>query len=253
MSSDTTQPETPSLDALEQIDSLCVDFEDALRKDKAPKIEDVLAEAPKGCREYLLRELLAVEMEHRFAGRDPEPTEYYERFPEDRQLIDDVCERLKEYRHGAAGKLPRRFGHFELLEVLGQGGMGVVYKARQLSVNRTVALKIIRPHYLSGATGNMTSEMLSRFRTEAEAAAQLEHDNIVTVYEVGEAEGKPFYAMRYVAGESLFDRLRDGPLESDEAASYVEQLSRALVEAHTRVVIIDELADEIVEVPLAEH
>src|ERR1700745_1177363 len=91
----------------------------------------------------------------------------------------------------------RRLGDFEILRGLGRGGMGVVYEARQISLNRRVALKV-----LSGSLG-LTSKAVQRFRREAEAAAKLHHTNIVPVYATGEEDGTHFYAMELIDGPSL--------------------------------------------------
>src|SRR5215510_10734419 len=92
---------------------------------------------------------------------------------------------------------PQRLGDFELLRELGRGGMGIVYEARQVSLNRKVALKV-----LSGGLG-LTSKAVQRFRREAEAAAKLHHTNIVPVYATGEDGGTHFYAMELIDGPSL--------------------------------------------------
>src|SRR5713101_1797085 len=99
----------------------------------------------------------------------------------------------------AAGSRPenRRLGDFEIIRELGRGGMGVVYEARQVSLNRKVALKV-----LSGGLG-LTPKAVQRFRREAEAAAKLHHTNIVPVYATGEENGTHFYAMEQIDGPSL--------------------------------------------------
>src|SRR5438067_6434836 len=91
----------------------------------------------------------------------------------------------------------KRLGDFEIVRELGRGGMGVVYEARQVSLNRKVALKV-----LSGGLG-LTSKAVQRFRREAEAAAKLHHTNIVPVYATGEEGGAHFYAMELIDGPSL--------------------------------------------------
>jgi tetratricopeptide (TPR) repeat protein/predicted Ser/Thr protein kinase len=124
-------------------------------------------------------------------------------------------------------------GDYELLELLGRGGMGVVYKARQRSANRIVALKLIRVDRLEDFPEDQRQEWLERFHTEAQAAARIEHEHVVTVYEVGEFQGHPFYSMRYIEGRSLAEMLRDGPLPSRKAAEYPEPVARAVHHAHT--------------------
>ena len=95
------------------------------------------------------------------------------------------------------------FGDYELLKVLGEGGMGVVYKARQLSLNRPVALKMIKSARFASA------DDVRRFQNESEAVARLDHPNIVPVFEVGQHEGQHYFSMKFVAGESLDKRPKE--------------------------------------------
>lgn len=131
----------------------------------------------------------------------------------------------------AQTSLQRDFGNYVLLEELGRGGMGVVYKARQKNPNRIVAVKMI-------LGGRMASDDdLQRFLNEAESSARLEHRYIVTVYEVGEHEGHHYFSMEYVEGESLADKLRTGPLPPQQAARYIMLCARGLQYAHDHGVL----------------
>jgi hypothetical protein len=120
---------------------------------------------------------------------------------------------------------------YEILAELGRGGMGVVYRARQLALGRVVALKMI----LSGAHAGEAE--LARFKTEAQAVARLQHPNIVQVFEVGEHGGLPFLSLEFCPGASLEKKLNGTPLAPREAAALVETLGRAMQAAHEKEVI----------------
>jgi serine/threonine-protein kinase len=125
-----------------------------------------------------------------------------------------------------APPLPRRFGDYDLLEELGRGGMGVVYKARQRSLDRVVALKmILRADYATPAER-------ARFQTEAKAAGHLDHPNIVPVYEAGECDGRAYFTMRYVPGRTLGVLLAGGPMRPRDAARHLAAVARAVQYAH---------------------
>jgi tetratricopeptide (TPR) repeat protein/predicted Ser/Thr protein kinase len=123
------------------------------------------------------------------------------------------------------------FNDYELLEEIARGGMGVVYRARQISLNRPVAIKMI----LGGQLANPAE--IKRFRAEAETAAQLQHPNIVAIHEVGEHAGQPFFSMDLVEGRNLAQLVRDEPLPSRKAAEYLKTISEAVHYAHTHGVL----------------
>jgi tRNA A-37 threonylcarbamoyl transferase component Bud32 len=123
------------------------------------------------------------------------------------------------------------FGDYELLDKLGEGGMGIVYKARQVSLNRIVALKMI----VAGSHARQTD--LARFRAEAEAVAALQHPNIVHIHEVGQRDGVPYLSLEFVAGGTLAQRLNGTPWTDADAARLVAALAQAMGEAHRRGII----------------
>jgi serine/threonine-protein kinase len=132
---------------------------------------------------------------------------------------------------GPASPLPRRFADYELLEELGRGGMGVVYKARQLQPERFVALKM-------GLHGALASpEERARLLAEAKMAARLNDAHIVQVYDVGDHEGQLYFSMQYIDGTTLARRVADGPLPPREAARLVAIVARAVHHAHENGVI----------------
>ncbi len=123
-------------------------------------------------------------------------------------------------------KVPCRWGPFELLEEVGRGGMGIVYRARQMNLGREVAVKMILRGPLASGSDRQ------RFRVEAEAAAGLAHPHIVPVYEVGELQGRPYFSMKFIAGHTLLNRLAAQPLPAREAARILARVSRAIDYAH---------------------
>src|SRR6266404_3421039 len=118
------------------------------------------------------------------------------------------------------------FGDYELLEEIGRGGQGVVYRAHQKSLNRTVALKVI------GLGHCATEAHLKRFRREAEAAASLEHPGIVPIHEVGERDGCCYFSMNFVEGGQLDEVVRDTPMSTRQAAELIAKVARTVHYAH---------------------
>ena len=120
---------------------------------------------------------------------------------------------------------------YEIIDELGRGGMGIVYKARQIGLNRLVAIKMV----LSGVHASPTA--LSRFRIEAEAVARLQHPNIVHIYDIGNKDGCPFFTLEYVAGGSVDRLLNNGALEIRDAVLLAEGVARGLHHAHERGIV----------------
>jgi Protein kinase domain len=128
-----------------------------------------------------------------------------------------------------AGEVLRSLGDYELLEEIGRGGMGVVYKARQKTPHRLVALKMIRAGELASAAE------LQRFRNEAQAAAQLDHPNIIPIYEVGEHDRRLFFSMKLIEHGSLADQLDRFQTDARAAATLVAAVAQAVHHAHQLV------------------
>lgn len=151
-------------------------------------------------------------------------------------MIETIVVSMSESASGlnpkAENPIPQKqFSDYEILEELARGGMGVVYKARQVKLNRLVALKMI-------LTGQFASqEDIQRFHAEAEAAANLDHPGIVPIYDVGEHQGQCYFSMAFVSGPSLQRVLNQGPLPSRESAQLARQVAEAMAYAHERGVI----------------
>jgi len=122
-------------------------------------------------------------------------------------------------------------GKYRLQEKLGEGGMGIVYKAKDTKLDRTVALKFLPPEL------TRDKEAKERFIQEAKAAAALNHPHICTIYEIDEAADQTFISMEYIEGKSLKDKLESGPLDIDEAKNIVIQVAEGLKEAHEMGII----------------
>jgi eukaryotic-like serine/threonine-protein kinase len=134
-------------------------------------------------------------------------------------------------KDGKKQPLPKEIGNYEIMSVLGRGGMGIVYKARHRKLGREVALKMV----LAGS--HASEEQLERFIAEAKAVAHMQHPNIVQIFEVGEHEGLPFFSLEYVDGDSLDKQVRQQPLDPQYAAKLTETLSRAIQYAHDHKVL----------------
>src|SRR4051794_18235039 len=191
-----------------------------------PSLSDVLAEYIAGEESGLTPDRQAL------LARYPSLAGELRDFFPNREQMQRLAAPLKATATGIGGSLPlgkvRYFGDYDLLEEVAAGGMGIVYKARQRSLNRIVAVKMI-------LKGTLASEDdVRRFRAEAEVAASLQHPAIVAIHEVGLHDGQHYFSMDFVEGHSLAELPREQPLSSRQAAEYIRDASEAVHYAHQR-------------------
>jgi WD40 repeat protein/serine/threonine protein kinase len=211
------------------VDDIADDFEAAWQRGTPPSLESYLAGATGAWRIALLRELVRVDIAYRARrGEYRQIEDYLRDYPELTSADPEAPETART--DAPRTEFPEVQG-YEILSELGRGGMGVVYLARQVDLNRVVALKMI----LSGAYAG--PEARARFRAEAEAAARLQHPGIVSLYAVGEQEGRPYCVMEYVPGGSLAQSLAGTPRPARWAAALVESLARAVQYAHDHRIV----------------
>jgi formylglycine-generating enzyme required for sulfatase activity len=251
-------PEQPfdSLAADRLIDHICDQFEAAWSGEHVPNIESLLQGVPDAYRTRLIEELIGLDIELRRSHDLPLSAEDYQtRFPDVSLVkIQSLLKKTDEFDQkqktlGASTfdiakkeeksttakptmfKKVHYFGDYELLERVARGGMGTVYRARQISLNRIVAVKMINSGQFA------TREQIQRFYSEAESAASLDHPHIVPVYEVGEYNGEHFFSMAFNEGVSLEARLTEGPMQPMQAAELMQLVANAIQFAHDRGVI----------------
>ncbi len=203
-----------------QLDAIIAEYYCSVEKGEAPDQGHFIARYPDYQQELseFFADLDMFQHSARSDSEDPvlEPT-----------TIDSTLQR----RIRAAGDVLRYFGAYEILEELGSGGMGVVYKARHLRLRKLVALKMIR-------AGEFATDFeVKLFHSEARAAAKLDHPGIVAVHEVGMHAGQHFYSMDYVVGGSLSKLHRDEPVAARRAADLVRQMAEAIHYAHEKGIV----------------
>ena len=198
-----------------------------------PEMGDVTTKNQLVRQEFLIRQ---------HAGDHPNLGDYRSRFPEinfDNLLSAeelrqaDTVYRSPDERNVNTDVWPGSIEGYRLLGRIGSGGMGAVYRAQQLAADRIVALKLIRADRLSHVSEAARTEMVERFRTEAQAAARLDHPNVVGIFEVGtDNPAQPWFSMQFVEGKSLAEHLSGGPVECRAAAEFIHQISDAISAAH---------------------
>jgi WD40 repeat protein/tRNA A-37 threonylcarbamoyl transferase component Bud32 len=212
-------PETPSSSEREQrLERILADYLHAVEAGTAPDRAALLQQHPD----------LAADLDSFFRNRDA-----VQRIAEpiQQQMQEPATIPPSESVSAGVGTVLRYFGDYELLEEIARGGMGVVYKARQLSVNRIVAVKMIRAGQLASAAD------VARFRAEAMAAANLDHPNIVPIYEVGEHEGQHYFSMKLIEGRNLACQIRPLLEKPREAGRLLAIVARAVHHAHQRGIL----------------
>jgi tRNA A-37 threonylcarbamoyl transferase component Bud32 len=253
-----------------EIDRLCDHFEAQWKAGTRPRIKAYLAKASSRMETTLLEELLRIDFDYRRRrGEHPRFADYEELTPTlTRRMFqravdetnktepvdpaspsrtptapfedDPAPEAATAPEEGdaeTATSFPWKFGNYEVLKELGKGAMGIVYLARHLVTTKLVALKLVRMDRVEHLSSRQRKEWLTRFRSEAQAAGRLSDDRVVTVYDAGDLNGQPYYTMRFVAGRTLAEVIKAGPLPNRPAAILMEQVARAVQAIHEEGVL----------------
>ena len=240
----TIQRKKLPIAALERIDDRCADFERAWQSKQPQTIESAISDDLSADeRELLLSELLVLEIDYRRRnGESPELADYEDRFPEDAKAIRDALGiqqgKAKGFEPPSVEQIAKQFPALEVVELLGAGGMGAVYKARQKGLDRFVALKILPAEF-----GHDVKFAL-RFTREARTLARLNHPNIVSVYEFGNVEDIYYFLMEFVDGSTLREVVQAGQLAPEHALAIVPKLCDALQYAHDQAVVHRDIKPE---------
>lgn len=230
--------------ALERIDHRCAEFEQQWQSNEPPSIEAWLDEevAPSE-RNALLAELILLDLDYRRRQGDaPTEQEYLERFPNDPQTVQDAfngdVKPSGTFTPPTIDELSKLFPSLQIMELIGAGGMGAVYKARQIDIDRLVAIKILPQEF-----GHDVKFAL-RFTREARTLAKLNHPNIVALYEFGNVADTYYFLMEYVEGSTLRDVVKSRVLSPQQALAIVPHLCDALQYAHDQGVVHRDIKPE---------
>ncbi len=231
---------------LERIDDRCAEFERQWQTDEPPRIEAVLSQdVSPGERDVLLAELIVLDIDYRRRrGETPTKEDYIDRFPEVSGAISDALQessnvnKIGGFEPPTVGRLAELFPALDIIELIGAGGMGAVYKARQSGLDRLVALKILPEEF-----GHDVKFAL-RFTREARTLARLSHPNIVSVYEFGNVADTYYFLMEFVDGATLRNVVQSGQLTPVYALTIVPHLCDALQYAHDKGVVHRDIKPE---------
>jgi serine/threonine protein kinase/tetratricopeptide (TPR) repeat protein len=243
----TSEPETPPVHLLRQVDQLCDEFARAYSAGELPRIEAYAVRLPEEARPWLLRELITDEVERRQgAGEVVESQEYFTRFPKDgatvaralgiaEQSAVSTAERGRPNEDSAAGKQPavespppEKMGRYLVVRRLGQGGFGTVYLGHDPELRREVALKVPRRDRFA------TEDDLARFVEEARTAARLSHPGIVSIHDIVREGSSVCVVQEFVNGRDLAEWLatQPRPVEANRAAVLVAEIAEIIASAH---------------------
>jgi tRNA A-37 threonylcarbamoyl transferase component Bud32 len=246
---------------LDRIDEICDEFEASLRNGERPSIERQLDLIPAEAKRLLFAELSHLEVQyHLKAGEECSPSDYLQRFGDFQAEIERAFGGKQQGAddrtlapHAAASALAENatlappqgmtlsenqtadqlecFGDYQIIKEIARGGMGVVYKARQVNLNRVVALKMILAGRFAG------TEEIQRFRAEAEAVAGLDHPHVVPVYEVGEQQGHHYFSMKFIEGGNLSSQVDELRADPRRAMRLMSKVVSAINHAHQRGIL----------------
>lgn len=225
-----------SLTRAADLEVICDAFEREWKAGKRPAINDWLRGKAGAERATLFQYLLELELDYRRrAGEQPTAGEYSATYPDFKPQVDQ-CFGGKpppaQPTPQPAAKTVTRLGEYDLLEQIGEGGMGAVYKARHRRMNRIVALKVLSPRIVG------TPQAIERFQREVQTISQLSHPHIVTAFDAGEDQGVHYLVMEFVAGQDLSSLLRErGRLPVTEALRYILQTAEGLEYAHKKGIV----------------
>ena len=214
-----------------QFDRLVDQFEVELRSGNSPPIESYLTQTDEESKPQVLRELISLEIHYRLKLVQEVKLEDYARFGKDALAHAEQMWARNDQLNATRDSVPKEIGNFRLIEEIGHGGMGIVLKAHDKKLKRDVAIKVLAPYLAADP------EAVQRFVREAQSAAAVRHDNVVTIHAVDEANGSPFLVMELINGESLQDRIKRGPLPTDEIVQFGIQIALGLDAAHRRGLI----------------
>lgn len=240
----TIQRKKLPIAALERIDDRCAEFERHWQSQQPQTIESALSEEMSvDERELLLSELLVLEIDYRRRnGESPAVEEYLDRFPDNAKTIRDALGlepgKGRHFEPPSIEQVAKIFPALEIISLLGAGGMGAVYKARQKGLDRLVALKILPEEF------DHDVKFALRFTREARTLAKLNHPNIVSVHEFGSVEDVYYFLMEFVDGSTLRDVVRAGQLKPDHALTIVPHLCDALQYAHDHGIVHRDIKPE---------